>query len=92
MSGEVIGVVPTHINNGKIKVVNGGHMVLNGKLNGKVKDSNGLNGLNGSQKSSISVPQLIAKKRDGKEFSADEIKLLIGWLVNKEMQHSQLGE
>lgn len=40
---------------------------------------------------SSSIPQLIARKRDGGSFSETEIDQLIHAVVNKEMQDSQLG-
>ena len=39
----------------------------------------------------LSVPDLIAKKRDGLELSTDEIKQFIGGLSNDAVQDCQVG-
>ena len=41
--------------------------------------------------SNYHIPSLIAKKRDGKSFTADEINFLINAIANKRIDDAQIG-
>jgi thymidine phosphorylase len=42
--------------------------------------------------SSYHIPTLIAKKRDGKSFTDDEINFLIGAVARHQIDEAQVGE
>ena len=47
--------------------------------------------MNGYDKPALSIPELIAKKRDGKRLSSKEVAQFIQKVIDGEMQESQIG-